>query len=68
MIAFNRRAAKTSLPAHTREDAASFMARNKAELQAVRARQRREPKVALRSPENVETERRESEAASDARH
>jgi hypothetical protein len=51
-----------------REDAASFMARNKAELKAVRARQRREPKVALRSPEDIETERREREAAFDARH
>jgi hypothetical protein len=68
MIALNRRSAKTPLPAHTREDAASFMARNKAELQAVQARQRREPKVALRSEEEMEAERRESEAAFDARH
>jgi hypothetical protein len=44
------------------------MARNKAELKAVRARQMREPKVALRSPEDIETERREREAAFDARH
>jgi hypothetical protein len=67
-IAFNRRAAKTPLPVHTREDAASFMARNKAELQAVRARQRREPKVPLRSDEEIETERRERQAEHDARH
>jgi hypothetical protein len=59
------------MPAHTpmmREDAASFMARNKAELKAVRARQRRKPKASLRSSEDIETERREWEAAFDARH
>jgi hypothetical protein len=50
-----------------REDAASFMARNKAELKAVRARQKREPKAPLRS-RVIETERREWEAAFDARH
>jgi hypothetical protein len=67
-IAFNRRAAKPPLHAHTREDAASFMARSKAELQAIRARQRREPKVPLRSDEEIETERREREAERDAWH
>jgi hypothetical protein len=44
------------------------MAQNKGELQAVRARQRREPKVPLRSEEEIETERREREAEHDARH
>jgi hypothetical protein len=46
MIASNRRTAKAQLPTHTAETsrkAASFMAEQKAELKAVRARPRREP-------------------------
>jgi hypothetical protein len=72
IIAFDRRAAKIPLPAHTpkmSESAASFMARNKAELQAVRDRQRRGPEArrARAMMEDMESDLREAEAASDAR-
>jgi hypothetical protein len=69
MIAFNRRTAKTPLSEHTpkmSEDAASLIARTKAELQVVRAGQRCTPedrKARAIMMEATDTYRREREAA-----